>query len=1156
MTAWGGEENGDELLPVRQLQAREEPVFAAAAPGLEDRSGRLSGALMEALVSPFVAANVAEWDESAVEETSTASAVLKRGSSGDAVGRLQTRLTASGFPLQVDGNFGAGTEAAVKAFQTRVGLAADGIVGAQTWARLVAGGSGVAAPAASAAASSGSTGSGSSAAVPNVPLGTLVVRGGGRNFTYRFTPSDLLWTAKLLVHETGGNDDADSAAVLSAMLNRYGLFAHTSYPTFSGFVRAYSTTLQPVLINWRAAQRSMNKPGYRRTGGFYAKNPSIPKGQLQKHLDIQAAPWGSVKPAARALALRALTGRLANPGIGLASEFASTRVYYRQNHGGAEPTLAQWRQYTIDTAALKKWRWVGDVAGIDQRKNAFFLDLRAKDLPADAVKVLPPGASASELERRTEEDLEYDTGFDDAGEDELEEPAFEEPELEGRELEELGSEDEDDESSYEQTDEAVERFAFEQEWFADTRRWIASTMEKAVVAAELVAGKRDLNGLTNKVFFLRHPDRRNSKLGKDDDALKREWLAIRDTFVQPILLSGPRIGPIHGGPAVQKSLPPTAVISPLSVSVRGLRASPAARTGALGAIVVHTTGGGPASRSIKSGYSKPAVEYALDHYLTGKEGYAHYVIDFNGTIYATASENRQAAHTTWRGAGGRAYFKTWKAPDWWTRVWTPLGARSPIDLLSAGAKYPNQRTVGVELVMLPGYGYTDEQYRSLARLIVDVSRRQGLAISAAPSISLLGHEDFCPYPYKGLGGRENAGGGWDPGAHRDKPYFDWRRVWTEIQGVAPGFGTATKELENELFEAESNGLWAYEDDESTDSETSDDEDPGFAGFQEIARADFETAASPVSSFGAQAVSLPLAEATHAAAVFPGGQSEASTPQGDVNLTLTNRESSPFHLTLLLWGWAPLLHLPNSPYQSWPPAWFNRPRAKIASLSGDQAPSTKPYWPLQLIEDGRGYDANMDDFTITVTKLPQLNGAELSPEALIEKVRLNINDFIDTDYATFEPLDPVEADLWQTNHPLGAIVKIDAIGPDNFAVMCVDHWAGDKRGGWVFATMETGFRLVGRHPLCGVRSFGINEIEGGWEVRTRAIDRWDSALETVAGHMVGAPAQQALWESLQRGVARFVRDHGGTAVINRPIMRAVQWERIAQSFKRSSNPISF
>ena len=237
---------------------------------------------------------------------------------------------------------------------------------------------------------------------PSAQLGTLVVRKRGRTFTYRFTPTDLLWTAKLLVHETGGRDDSDSAAVLCAMLNRYGLFAHTRFATFSGFVRAYSTTLQPVLLSWRAAQRSLNKPGFRKTGGYYTKNPAIPRGQLQKHIDIQNAPWSSVKPEARSLALRALTGRLVNPGIGLASEFASTRVYYRQSHGGQEPTDAQWRQYTIGLATRKKWRWVGDVPQLNQRKNAFFLDVRAQALPPDAVRVLPPAAPAGEIDAELE----------------------------------------------------------------------------------------------------------------------------------------------------------------------------------------------------------------------------------------------------------------------------------------------------------------------------------------------------------------------------------------------------------------------------------------------------------------------------------------------------------------------------------------------------------------------------------------------------------------------------------------------------------------------------------------------------------------------------------------------------------------------------------
>ncbi|HEU5107275.1 MAG TPA: peptidoglycan-binding protein [Micromonosporaceae bacterium] len=64
---------------------------------------------------------------------------LKEGSSGDAVRALQQVLTAGAFglwektPQGVDGAFGPNTTASVKAFQTWAGLAADGVVGQDTW---------------------------------------------------------------------------------------------------------------------------------------------------------------------------------------------------------------------------------------------------------------------------------------------------------------------------------------------------------------------------------------------------------------------------------------------------------------------------------------------------------------------------------------------------------------------------------------------------------------------------------------------------------------------------------------------------------------------------------------------------------------------------------------------------------------------------------------------------------------------------------------------------------------------------------------------------------------------------------------------------------------------------------------------------------------
>ena len=62
--------------------------------------------------------------------------VLRRGSKGDAVVKLQQALRKVGFMVASDGDFGAGTEVAVAKFQSDQKLTTDGIVGPGTWAAL------------------------------------------------------------------------------------------------------------------------------------------------------------------------------------------------------------------------------------------------------------------------------------------------------------------------------------------------------------------------------------------------------------------------------------------------------------------------------------------------------------------------------------------------------------------------------------------------------------------------------------------------------------------------------------------------------------------------------------------------------------------------------------------------------------------------------------------------------------------------------------------------------------------------------------------------------------------------------------------------------------------------------------------------------------
>lgn len=62
--------------------------------------------------------------------------LLRVGSSGQAVRRLQTDLNRHGYKLVVDGSFGGATQRAVISFQTKNNLVPDGVVGDRTWSAL------------------------------------------------------------------------------------------------------------------------------------------------------------------------------------------------------------------------------------------------------------------------------------------------------------------------------------------------------------------------------------------------------------------------------------------------------------------------------------------------------------------------------------------------------------------------------------------------------------------------------------------------------------------------------------------------------------------------------------------------------------------------------------------------------------------------------------------------------------------------------------------------------------------------------------------------------------------------------------------------------------------------------------------------------------
>ncbi|MGH3912667.1 MAG: peptidoglycan-binding domain-containing protein [Pseudonocardiaceae bacterium] len=62
---------------------------------------------------------------------------LRHGDRNAAVRVVQYLLNDRGITVTVDGIFGPKTENAVKSFQADSGLRQDGVVGAQTWSRLI-----------------------------------------------------------------------------------------------------------------------------------------------------------------------------------------------------------------------------------------------------------------------------------------------------------------------------------------------------------------------------------------------------------------------------------------------------------------------------------------------------------------------------------------------------------------------------------------------------------------------------------------------------------------------------------------------------------------------------------------------------------------------------------------------------------------------------------------------------------------------------------------------------------------------------------------------------------------------------------------------------------------------------------------------------------
>jgi N-acetyl-anhydromuramyl-L-alanine amidase AmpD len=225
------------------------------------------------------------------------------------------------------------------------------------------------------------------------------------------------------------------------------------------------------------------------------------------------------------------------------------------------------------------------------------------------------------------------------------------------------------------------------------------------------------------------------------------------------------------------------VLSPLATSASRLAVGHGRRP-SLHGLVVHTTGSGIVDQA-DAAHADP-LDHAV-HYYADAPYHPHYVCGWDGRLVAVCDEELIAYHVgldpkrgdvQLLGAGG-GWAELVARPDLWRRRWHSHGVTAPTQLMTfAGRVSANAHFVGIELLPLRPRDrtgplwFTDAQHARVAELVADLWARHGIAPSPR---AVLGHEDLNPLD------RFDGGGGWDPGALRERPRFDWSR----IPGAAP-----------------------------------------------------------------------------------------------------------------------------------------------------------------------------------------------------------------------------------------------------------------------------------------------------------------------------------------------------------------------------------
>ncbi|HVI46459.1 MAG TPA: hypothetical protein VM802_16405 [Chitinophaga sp.] len=187
--------------------------------------------------------------------------------------------------------------------------------------------------------------------------------------------------------------------------------------------------------------------------------------------------------------------------------------------------------------------------------------------------------------------------------------------------------------------------------------------------------------------------------------------------------------------------------------------------------------------------------------------------------------------------------------------------------------------------------------------------------------------------------------------------------------------------------------------------------------------------------------------------------------------------------------------------------------------------------LMGIIDANGKVINCDYFPVKISRLPTINGRQVTASELLAMFRKDINGYINTAKATFEPYKYGSVDdetLWNSANPLGAMLHINML--DDGTVI-VTEFNTDR------FTVETAYTPKDfEHPVSGNRRWGVTaDADGGYTFYTMGVDRITLGLPDLLNKYTnfGFSTADRLWGSLQEKMTAKINENGGAANVVAP-----------------------